>query len=86
MSSSLNTKSKSKSSTPTGIIVSKAIKKIKSGSTKKVLSTLNGIDRQEMIATAAYYKAEQQGFTSGHEIQDWLEAETEIDSLLQNYK
>lgn len=31
-----------------------------------------------MIAEAAYYRAEQRGFTPGHEIPDWIEAEREI--------
>jgi hypothetical protein len=36
-------------------------------------------DRHRMISTAAYYRAEQQGFDGVHEMQDWLEAEAEID-------
>ena len=36
-------------------------------------------DRQQRIATAAYYRAERRGFNSGHEIQDWLEAEKDMD-------
>jgi HSP20 family protein len=36
-------------------------------------------DRQQRIATAAYYRAEQRGFNSGDEIQDWLEAEKDMD-------
>ena len=42
----------------------------------------NGADRNEMIATAAYYRSEKQGFNSGDEIRDWIEAEAEIDSRL----
>ena len=30
------------------------------------------------IAEAAYYKAESRGFTPGHEIADWLAAESEV--------
>jgi len=30
------------------------------------------------IAVAAYYKAESRGYEPGHEIQDWMEAESEI--------
>jgi len=33
---------------------------------------------REMIAEAAYYKAEKRGFAPGMELQDWLEAEREI--------
>lgn len=32
-----------------------------------------------MIAEAAYYKAEKRGFVSGYEKQDWLEAEVETE-------
>jgi hypothetical protein len=35
-------------------------------------------DRYEMIAEAAYYKAEQRGFELGSEELDWLEAEQEL--------
>jgi hypothetical protein len=35
-------------------------------------------DRQDHIATAAYYKAEARGFASGLETDDWLEAEMEF--------
>jgi hypothetical protein len=33
---------------------------------------------REMVATAAYYRAEKRGFEPGHDIDDWLEAEQEI--------
>lgn len=36
-------------------------------------------DRLEKIAVAAYYKAEARGFMPGQEMDDWLEAEAEID-------
>jgi hypothetical protein len=32
----------------------------------------------ELIAQAAYYRAEKRGFTPGLEADDWLQAETEI--------
>ena len=44
-------------------------------------SPKNGIDPdklQKMIAESAYYKAENRGFSAGHEIEDWLEAEQEL--------
>ncbi len=31
-----------------------------------------------MIAERAFSKAEKRGFTGGHEMEDWLEAESEI--------
>lgn len=35
-----------------------------------------------MIATAAYYLAEQRGFSPGHELDDWLEAERRVRAAL----
>ena len=39
-------------------------------------------DRQAMIATAAYYSAEKRHFDPGGELEDWIAAESEIDSLV----
>lgn len=36
--------------------------------------------RERMIAEAAYYRAEQRQFAPGNEMQDWLEAEKEINN------
>ena len=39
-------------------------------------------ERWKVIAVAAYHKAEKRGFAPGDELQDWVEAEKEIDMLL----
>ena len=39
-------------------------------------------ERWRMIAVAAYHKSEKHGFTQGREMDDWLEAQREIDGLL----
>lgn len=39
--------------------------------------------RREMIAVAAYYRAERRGFRGGEELGDWLEAEAEVEHLLE---
>lgn len=39
-------------------------------------------ERWRMIAVTAYHKAEQRGFAPGHEVEDWLAAEREIDARL----
>lgn len=36
------------------------------------------IPREQMIAEAAYYIAQARGFDGDHELDDWLEAEAEI--------
>lgn len=40
--------------------------------------------RHQMIAEAAYYRAEQRGFAGDGVLQDWLEAEFEIDRRLRS--
>ena len=39
-------------------------------------------DRYERIAEAAYLRAERRGFEPGHELEDWLAAEQEVEALL----
>jgi hypothetical protein len=36
-----------------------------------------------MIAEAAYYRAKARDFESGHEVEDWLEAEADVDRQLE---
>ncbi len=67
----LNITRKSKSADQAGAVISKAVEKLRE-------------DRQQMIATAAYYRAEKRGFNGGDEIQDWLEAESELDGISYN--
>ena len=38
-------------------------------------------DRSQMIAEAAYYLAEQRGFSGGDPVQDWLDAELIVDQM-----
>jgi hypothetical protein len=35
-------------------------------------------ERHQLIALAAYYRAEQRGFVNGDPLRDWLEAEAEV--------
>ena len=44
--------------------------------------TITPEERWRMIAIAAYHKAEKRRFTPGNELQDWAEAEKEIDKLI----
>ncbi|MCG6860254.1 MAG: DUF2934 domain-containing protein [Chromatiaceae bacterium] len=46
-------------------------------------SELQMEDRLKNIEAAAYLKAEVRGFTPGHEMEDWLEAEREVDEAAQ---
>jgi Protein of unknown function (DUF2934) len=36
--------------------------------------------REQLITEAAYYRAKSRGFAPGHELEDWLSSESEVDS------
>ncbi|MBT3045674.1 MAG: DUF2934 domain-containing protein [Candidatus Thiodiazotropha sp.] len=60
-----------------------AKKAVKKGSAKASISPR---ERYEMIATMAYYRAEQRNFEPGHDVEDWLECEGIIDGMLGKSK
>ena len=64
----------------------KKVAKKPTKSTKSQTSSINitSEERWKMIAIAAYHKAEKRGFAPGHELQDWAEAEQEVDELLMS--
>jgi hypothetical protein len=39
-------------------------------------------ERQQWVATAAYYRAQRRGFAPGQETSDWIEAEAEVAALV----
>jgi len=41
-------------------------------------------DRLKRIAEAAYRRAQSRNFAPGHDLEDWLEAEKEIDAEKKN--
>lgn len=47
---------------------------------------LQDAHRQVMIAQAAYFRAERRGFQPGHELEDWVSAEKEVDRLVAGMK
>jgi hypothetical protein len=40
--------------------------------------------RTALIAEAAFFRAERRGFEPGHEMEDWLQAEAEVDARLMH--
>ena len=46
------------------------------------IPTVSAEQRHELIAQAAYRRAEQRGFEGGDAVADWLESEKEVDALL----
>ena len=63
-------------------------KKIKSSNKLNESSTGTGVvqtdaaKRNQMIATAAYFRAEKRGFSPNNDLADWFESEREIDRRL----
>lgn len=45
-------------------------------------NTVSPEERYHMIATAAYFRAEQRGFAGGYEMEDWISGEAQIDAML----
>ena len=50
---------------------------------KTARAAVSADDRRAMIAEAAYLRSERRGFAPGHETEDWLAAEIEVDALLR---
>ncbi len=56
---------------------------VKTGGQKPAESAASvSAERQHMISEAAYFLAEQRGFSSGDELGDWLQAESLINASL----
>ena len=58
----------------------KSSKSKKSTSASQAMDSNNEKDYHQMIAIAAYYRAEKRDLKDGDAVQDWLEAEAEINS------
>ena len=48
----------------------------------KKANAVSAEERRRLIAEAAYFKAERRGFPEDGALEDWVEAEAEIDALL----
>src|SRR3974390_3446107 len=59
----------------------KAVPKVDSRSTS-IPRASTADERRTMICEAAYFLAERRGFQPGHELEDWLRAESQIDAAL----
>ena len=60
----------------------KAVATVRKPRTTKKTAVFSPERRLEMIAEAAYLRAEQRGFGPGDPLEDWLAAEREVDLLL----
>ena len=48
-------------------------------------AAIDAAGRHQMIAESAYYRAERRGFDGGRDVDDWLEAEQEVDGYLRDH-
>jgi hypothetical protein len=62
-----------------------------SGKSKKAAAAANKVlagvtieEKHRLIAEAAYFRSERRNFIPGHELEDWLDAEAEIETRLLN--
>jgi hypothetical protein len=60
----------------------KTTSKKKSASASRGSSLISPRERYEMIATMAFYRAEQRNFDPGHDVEDWLDCERIIDQMI----
>lgn len=45
--------------------------------------TISPEERLQLVSLGAYYRAEARGFAPGRELEDWLEAESEVEASLR---
>jgi len=50
---------------------------------KKTNGALSSAERRNYVEVAAYYIAQRRGFGGGSELEDWIQAELEVDRLLK---
>ena len=50
---------------------------------RRAISAIPASLRHELIEEAAYRRAQARGFAAGQELEDWLAAEIEIDTLIR---
>lgn len=64
---------------------SEAAAALLNGMNQATHAAIDAAGRHQMIAESAYYRAEQRGFDGGRDVDDWLEAEQEIDGYLRDH-
>ena len=55
---------------------------MKEAAASPATSEVTNKERYQLIAEAAYFRAERRNFVPGHELEDWLEAEAEIEARM----
>jgi len=67
---------------PSVVPVTGAVKKRRRGNRATQAMACYHEDRRASIAEAAYFRSQHRGFAPGHELEDWLAAEEEVDQRL----
>ncbi len=67
-------------------VVTKKVAAKKTVQKRSAKSAISPRERYEMIATMAYYRAEQRNFEPGHDVEDWLDCESMIDGMIGKSK
>lgn len=67
-------------------VTKKQVAKKATAKAGKVKASISPRERYEMIATMAFYRAEQRNFAPGHDVEDWLDCEGIIDGMLESTK
>lgn len=62
----------------------KAASKKKASARKSAVTYINNEERYKMVAEAAYHLSEKQGFEPGRDMDNWLYAEVEIETYLND--
>lgn len=75
---------KRKAAAPSGkpVVRAKPVAAAPSKPVGKLLAAPSDEQRLALIAESAYLRAERRGFTGGSELEDWLQAEAEVDGFI----
>ena len=76
------TKSTEDKSSETKSAATKSAKTKRERASTVVTPVIDPEHRRALIAEAAYLRAERRNFAPGYEVDDWLSAESEVDTLL----
>jgi len=72
---------KARSESTTGAAKVAAVRRTKK-TPAMTMENISASEREQLIAEAAYYRAERRGFQGGDPVQDWIEAEAEVERTL----
>jgi hypothetical protein len=75
-------KATNKAASPKGPVRKKRVARVAPQQATTPHPEVSPRERYEMIATMAYYRAENRNFEAGHEMDDWIECEHIVDQML----